>query len=344
MRARNIKVVLYGFLYANVAIVIGAVGFPSGVNAGLFTIVSDLFSGSNRQANKEIVLNYSKPELLRAPTNSDPNLLYGGGDITIVGGTSLMSEGMNGPSDNLKDHPTSDQISIYVVREGETLSQIAKLFGVSINTIRWNNDISGSVITPGQTLIILPVSGIKHTVKKGDTLQSIAKLYKGDLGEIKSFNNVTEKTILAIGDVVVVPDGEVLGGGSSAPSGSRIQVSTPTKSYDGYYTKPVNGRRTQGIHGYNAVDLGAPAGSPIFAAAPGVVIISRNSGWNGGYGRYIVIRHDNGTQTLYAHNSENIVYEGTSVVQGQVVGYVGSSGKSTGPHVHFEIRGAKNPF
>ncbi|PIQ67135.1 MAG: hypothetical protein COV95_00370, partial [Candidatus Zambryskibacteria bacterium CG11_big_fil_rev_8_21_14_0_20_40_24] len=116
------------------------------------------------------------------------------------------------------------------------------------------------------------------------------------------------------------------------------------KSYDGYYIKPVNGRRTQGIHGYNAVDLGAPAGSPIFAAAPGVVIISRNSGWNGGYGRYIVIRHDNGTQTLYAHNSENIVYEGTSVVQGQVVGYVGSSGKSTGPHVHFEIRGAKNPF
>ena len=102
--------------------------------------------------------------------------------------------------------------------------------------------------------------------------------------------------------------------------------------------------KTQGLHGYNGVDIGAPNGTPIIAAAGGSVVVSRNSGWNGGYGNYIVIKHENGTQTLYAHMSEIVVVSGQSIVQGQVVGSVGSTGKSTGSHLHFEVRGAKNPF
>ena len=122
-------------------------------------------------------------------------------------------------------------------------------------------------------------------------------------------------------------------------SGSNV----PT--YSGYYLRPISGgTRTQGIHGFNAVDLAASVGTPIMASASGKVIISKNSGWNGGYGNYIVIEHPNGTQTLYAHASKVIVFSGQSVVQGQVIGYVGSTGRSTGAHVHFEIRGAKNPF
>ncbi|MDO8482413.1 MAG: M23 family metallopeptidase, partial [bacterium] len=73
-------------------------------------------------------------------------------------------------------------------------------------------------------------------------------------------------------------------------------------------------------------------------------IVSKNYGWNGGYGEYVVISHSNGTQTLYSHMSENITYPGMRVSQGQVIGYVGSTGKSTGSHLHFEVRGAKNPF
>ena len=102
--------------------------------------------------------------------------------------------------------------------------------------------------------------------------------------------------------------------------------------------------RTQGIHGYNAVDLAAPFGTPIVAAASGRVIVSRSGGWNGGYGTYVVIDHPDGTQTLYAHMSRVAVWQGAQVVAGQVIGYVGSTGRSTGPHVHFEVRGAVNPF
>jgi murein DD-endopeptidase MepM/ murein hydrolase activator NlpD len=183
-----------------------------------------------------------------------------------------------------------------------------------------------------------------HTIEKGETMQSIAKKYKGNLEEIRDFNGLGETAILAIGDVVVIPDGTI-----AAPKQSTTNYSTPVRGtngpeYGGYYIRPVNGVLTQGLHGYNGVDLGAPKGTPIFAAASGDVIISRDYGWNGGYGNYIVIAHDNGTQTLYAHNSTNIVKAGWHVVKGQIIGYVGSTGKSTGPHLHFEVRGAKNPI
>ena len=113
-----------------------------------------------------------------------------------------------------------------------------------------------------------------------------------------------------------------------------------------YYVSPVSHYiQTQGIHGYNAVDLAAPVGTPIVAAADGEITVAREGGWNGGYGSYVVITHDNGSQTLYAHMSKVATYDGQQVVQGQVIGYVGGTGESTGPHLHFEIRnGIRNPF
>ncbi|MCR4330496.1 MAG: peptidoglycan DD-metalloendopeptidase family protein [Patescibacteria group bacterium] len=284
--------------------------------------------------------------LLQAASNFDPNPAKGGGDITIVGGTALLPDA--GPSGTLADiednSTTSDQISLYVVREGDSLSQIAKMFGVTTNTIIWANDIKrGSLVSEGQTLVILPISGIRHTVLKGDTLKGIVGKYKGDMDEVIGFNGLTEGEALAVGDVVVIPDGEI-----ETPKTSTTKTAvrgTNTPSYSGYYLRPVvGGTKTQGLHGYNGVDLAAPVGTPILASATGDVIISRSGGWNGGYGTYIVISHPNGTQTLYAHNSKNIVSEGAHVVQGQIIGYIGSTGKSTGSHLHFEVRGAKNPF
>jgi len=285
--------------------------------------------------------------LLEATRNSNPNPISGGSDITIVGGTALLADDgpTGGLAENKKDHTSSDKISIYVVRKGDTLGTIAKMFGVSSNTIRWSNDLKGSTISPGQTLVILPVSGVRHVVKKGETIASIAKTYRGDAAEVKQYNNITENTKLAIGDIVIVPDGEIISQTAGEPKGSsRTQVVQSVKEYSGYYLRPTAGKRSQGIHGYNGVDLASPAGTPMVASASGLVIVSRNSGWNGGYGKYIVIQHDNGTQTLYAHNQENAVTQGQTIERGHVIGYVGSTGKSTGSHVHFEVRGAKNPF
>ena len=305
-------------------------------------MLSNLFRSA--EADETVEHNSQNLPLLQAPVNSDPNSASGGSDITIVSNTALLSEsGMyGGLSENKKDHVNSDQISLYVVRNGDTIGQIAKMFGVSVNTIRWNNDIGSKGITPGQTLVILPVSGVRHVVKKGDTIRSIAKLYKADVGEIQSYNDITEETKLSIGDIVIVPDGEIAPAQSA--SSALVRFTPVTKSADGYFIRPTTGPRTQGLHGNNGIDIAPKTGTPIVAAAAGKVIVSRNSGWNGGYGNYVVIQHGNGTQTLYAHMQNTAVAQGSQVSQGQTIGFVGISGKATGPHLHFEIRGAKNPF
>ena len=313
------------------------------VHAGVFSFVSGLFSQDSSVKSSG---NSQTIALLQAPLNINPAPATGGADITIVENSALLadSDPAGGISENQKDHPVSDQISLYTVREGDTLSTIAKMFGVSINTIRWNNDIKGSGITPGQTLTILPVSGIRHTIKSGDTLRSIAKLYKADIVEIEQYNNITASTKLMKGDVVIVPDGEITPVSSSPRGSTQVRFIASTKDYSGYYVRPTTGPKTQGVHGNNGVDFAPSHGTPIVAAASGKVLISKGSGWNGGYGSYVVIQHSNGTQTLYAHMSKDVAEQGATVEQGQVIGYVGSTGKSTGSHLHFEVRGARNPF
>jgi LysM repeat protein len=316
---------------------------PLHAQAGVF---SWLFGTADAQT-EEIVSSSTNSQniaLLQAVISPDAEA-SAKGDISIVGGTALLPETQVGTDAKNADE---DQISIYVVHSGDTLPAIAKMFDVSVNTIRWANDLKGNTVAAGQTLIILPISGVQHTVKKGDTLQSIAKLYKGDLDEVMQYNNLSLEDKLALGDVVVVPDGEAVT--VVTPRKTTTSGGKSTQVYEGYYTAPVSRYiKSQKLHGHNGVDLvcqnrGACTGTPIMAAASGQVIIARSSGYNGGYGLYVVIKHSNGTQTLYAHMISVAVQVGDNVSQGQAIGKMGSTGKSTGPHLHFEIRGAKNPF
>jgi LysM repeat protein len=264
--------------------------------------------------------------------------------FTSTTGGALLSDA--GPTGTLVDveEATTDQISLYEVRPGDTLSEIAEMYGVSVNTIAWANDMTiRTALKVGQVLIILPVSGVRHTVIKGDTIQSIAKKYQGDAEEIAQFNDLTGAS-LAVGQIIIIPNGEVAPAPTRSSSGAVV-VRGSGPAYVGYYLRPVvGGRKTQGLHGYNGVDLAAPIGTPLLASAAGRVIISKAGGWYGGYGNYLVIEHSNKTQTLYAHLSKNLVSVGQTVDQGQVIGLMGSTGNSTGSHVHFEIRGARNPF
>jgi LysM repeat protein len=314
---------------------------PISASAGLVSVLNNMFFGSPVEENSLKNKNIQNMSLLVAVANP----LSDGQDLNVptVEKNALVSNvGPSGTSELVAHKPSSDQISIYVVREGDTISQIANMFDVSVNTIKWGNDLHSNTLKVGDTLVILPISGVKYTVVKGDTIASVAKKYKGDVDEIIAYNNLQKGDTLAPGSVIIVPDGEVLAPPSST---SKFTSSSGLKEYAGFYMRPiVGGKKTQGIHGYNGVDLASAIGTPILASADGEVIIARVGGWNGGYGNYIVIRHSNGTQTLYAHTNRNNVSAGDTVKQGDVIGAVGSTGKSTGPHVHFEIRGAKNPF
>lgn len=321
---------------------------PIAVHAGFLSIISDFFQPIVFSANQSSrSYNSQNMALLEASLSPDPTANLGGAEITILDGMALVPEG--GPAGahlTLAPVPSSNQFSVYVVREGDTLSQIADMFGVSANTIFWANDMtSKSHIEPGQTLLILPITGVRHTVAKGDTLQTIAKKYSADIDEILEYNELSTDAVLALGDTLLIPDGEFgISADDHKPGSTSVVRGSTGPTYSGYYIHPVPGSiRTQGLHGYNAVDFGAPAGTPIRATAGGTIVSSRD-GWNGGYGSYIVVKHANGTQSLYAHLSTRVVVGNQHVVQGEVIGYVGSSGRSTGPHLHFEIRGATNPF
>jgi len=313
---------------------------PFTAEAGVFSFISNMFSSASAEETDEHQPNSQNMALLQATISPNQTSSTTKDEVVIIGGTSLLAD-VQSPTDTKSID--EDQISIYVVHEGDTLPAIAKMFGVSVNTIRWGNDIKGNTISVGQTLVILPISGVQHVVKSGDTLKSIAKLHKGDIDEIMQYNNLTLGSKLAVGDIVIVPDGEVTSTPSSSAGGGKKSPSYPV--YEGYYMRPIiGGVKSQKIHGRNGVDLASSYGTNILASASGEVIIARGSGYNGGYGYYVVIKHANGTQTLYAHMSAVLVSAGTRVTQGQVIGRMGSTGKSTGTHVHFEIRGARNPF
>lgn len=289
--------------------------------------------------------------MLAASVNSNPNV---GAPIALAtsGGSALVSYG--GPAGTTADIVGSvspDRISVYVVRKGDTLGEIADMFGVSVNTVKWANNLNSATdVRVGDTLVILPVSGVERIVIKGDTLKSIARKYGADADEIATFNDLDPVAPLEIGSTLIIPGGEIAPAASSASKSSPRKISEPYLGGGGsvqigYYENPMPGALiTQGIHGWNGIDLGAARGTPIHAAADGIVIVARGSGWNGGYGNYAVITHDNGSQTLYGHMKSVIVSPGQSVSSGQIIGYEGSTGLSTGAHLHFEVRGAANPF
>lgn len=324
---------------------------PSITHAGVISFITGLFSGSNASAQTDSIIE-SDSQTMSLPepvTNIDPVVKVDGA-VVIDGGEALIPE--VGPSTSAPEEidNSNSLISIYTVRSGDTLAGIAEMFDVTVNTILWANDMTRSTaLKAGQSLVILPISGVMHTVVKGDTLNSIAKKYGGDIDEIAGFNDLKTNAILAVGDKIMIPDGDassvIRPAASSRAGTSKIIPGSSGPSYDGYYMKPfIVGHKTQGIHGHNGVDYGMPVGSPLYAAAAGTVIIAKNSGYNGGYGDYVVIQHSNGTQTVYGHMSNVTVSAGQTLVQGQLIGYSGNTGKSTGPHLHFEIRGAKNPF
>ncbi|MCX6735699.1 MAG: peptidoglycan DD-metalloendopeptidase family protein [Candidatus Parcubacteria bacterium] len=325
--------------------------------AGVFTDFTDFFGNILQPVNADqktvnsIHKNSQIGAALEAPLNHDLNQ-SSNEEIPVEVDGSAVSANLSVTPITVNDkntNNTNDQISVYVVHEGDTLSQIAKMFDVSPNTILWANDIPRkSSLKVGQKLVILPVSGIQYTVKKGDTINKIAKAFSADAGEIRDFNDIQDSS-LSIGDIIIIPNGMETPAPVTAPKTikkilTNIFSPEPNIETDGYFIRPAKGVKTQGIHGHNGVDFSARSGVSVVAAAEGKVLISLSSGYNGGYGSYIVINHPNGTQTLYGHLSANFVSAGDYVSQGQLIGNIGNTGKSTGPHLHFEIHGAKNPF
>ncbi len=248
------------------------------------------------------------------------------------------------------------EIITHEVQEGETLSSIAERYNLQVSTILWENDLKeNAAIKPGQEVRILPVDGVRHKVARGETIYSIAKKYKLSEDDAEQANSGAQAIVdypfnvflndesfaLATGQELIIPGGiKPSAAGSSTIAAISRYEQTPSAgavSPTGQYVWPASGRVTQGFYPYHrAVDIANRAGGPILAADAGTVV---TVGWNaGGYGNHIVIDHGNGSRTLYAHLSVMQVQLGQTVSRGSVIGQMGNTGRSTGTHLHFEIR------
>lgn len=241
-------------------------------------------------------------------------------------------------------HDARTETSIYEVQEGDVLSAIAEDFGLSTQTLIAANNLKNiNSLKPGMELKIPAIDGILYTVKSGDTVGSLAKKYQADSAKIISFNSLPATGDLKIGDEIIIPDGK-------APQQAKAVATKKVSNLgyltlpkiDGYFINPATCVITQLNHIRNGRDCANKAGTPIYAAAAGTVDLVQYS--NKGYGNMVRISHPNGTKTLYAHFSKIYVKQGQAVTQGQPIGEMGSTGHSSGSHLHFEVHNAQNPL
>lgn len=242
--------------------------------------------------------------------------------------------------------PQRSETIYYAVQNGDTVSTIARRFGLTVNTILWANNLSAfSLIRPGDSLAILPTSGIMYTVKSGDTASKIAAKYGIEADKILSFNNIGAG--LKAGQKLILPGARKITEQSAASRPSTQSglsvisnlIKTPAvKAGTGKMAWPTVGYRITQYFSWrhNGIDIGNKIGTPIYAADAGVVEISQG-GYNGGYGNTIVINHGNGVKTRYGHASKLFVKVGDVVDKGENIAAMGSTGRSTGSHLHFEV-------
>jgi len=251
--------------------------------------------------------------IVRLNELSDPNKL-------VVGQKLVIREG---------------EARVHIVQPGETLTSIARLYGLRVqDLIAFNELTNPNKLSVGQHIIVSPRVQRTHVVAPGDTLWAIARRYEVSVEAIQLANGIADPGRLRVGQNLVIP---AIGGGDdvvAVPAVSRVadQVVSLATPVQGRVTSRF-GPRWGRMH--NGMDFAAPTGTPVYAAASGTVTYAD---WAGTYGRLVIIDHGNGLETRYAHLSQILVKEGDQVQRGQRIALVGSTGNSTGPHLHFEVR------
>ena len=262
----------------------------------------------------------------------------------VAGATSEAESGVITstitPVTIISDKPRDKTVE-YEVKSGDTVEAIAQEYQVSENTILWENNLhSSSTLKEGQKLKVLPVSGVAHKVASGDTIYSVAKKYQANAQAIIDFpfNDIGDDFALSTDQILVVPDGAPPEKPKPAPTQYLARANIPVEALGtAGFNWPASGGIVQYFAWYHpGIDISNLGGGPILASDSGTVVVA---GWpdNYGYGNRVEIDHGNGYMTRYAHLSAIYVSPGQQVAKGDVIGAMGSTGRSSGVHLHFEV-------
>ncbi len=222
-----------------------------------------------------------------------------------------------------------DQIKEHQVKRGENLWFIAEIYNIDVDTIVGSNDITNkNRIKEGEILVILPVKGILYKINPGESIWTISRQFGLTMDSIIEANTISNPDLVKPGKLLLLPGAKPEFGLNENINSNFIRPVSSEARISSYY-----GMRWGRMH--EGIDFAVITGTPVKASQGGMVIYS---GWASGYGNTVVVEHRKGVRTLYAHNSSTTVYGGKWVEQGQVIAYSGNTGRSTGPHLHFEIQ------
>lgn len=306
---------------------------------------------TEKQVRPELLAKNTSPVedfALIAIPDIDVNYMDNGSDLLTdpnVPGTIVANIESHTPDEPAGPAVSRTETEEYTVQTGDSLSVIAARFGVNVGTILWaNNRSENQYIRPGDTLRIPPVSGVLVTVKSGDTLLALANKYDSNIDKIIETNRLNADEGLPTGLEIVLPDGHpptapppVPSYASPVPNYPKPPNANVSNVANASLIWPTSGHVITQYYGWShtGLDIDGDYDSPIYASHDGVVT---TAGWNsGGYGLQIMIKSDDGVMTRYAHSSKIFVGVGNRVKKGQVIAMVGTTGRSTGTHLHFEI-------
>lgn len=280
-----------------------------------------------------LIKNLEDIENLFSETNVNNEEIYEPGsmdlskDVIVTATAKIMK----------KPKPKKFELIKHIVKEGESLWAISKNYNININSIlNFNHNMQKNIIHSNMMLNIPNLDGFFHKVRRAENIYSIAKMYKVDLKDIIKYNDLKNPKLIKRGQNLFIP-------GKKLKSAIYAKKKKPTKMFTlpvlrGYISS-IFGNRYHPVYRrwifHEGLDIASSRGTKIYSSAGGKVTFV---GWIRGYGKVIVLRHTKGFSTRYAHLRRAVVRIGEWVDQGQLIGYMGRTGRVTGTHLHFEIR------
>ncbi|CRF33672.1 metalloendopeptidase [Brachyspira suanatina] len=320
------------------------------ISLSLFMILANFLIINMRHTSKGVVLPddkalaneaYSKildeisPEQVSYNTSSISEVPTVTSAVTLENATDIFYNSIASDNTLVGDGTIGMKYDEYIIEEGDNLTTISRKIGANLDTLVSVNKITNANrLRPGQKIVIPNRNGLLYTIKKDESIEEIAERYDVSLNRVLSFNKISDPNDIEVGDDIFLPGAKYTLDERIDKFGQMFSIPTTItriSSVFGYRVHPITGVRTK----HMGVDIPGRLNTPVYAARKGKVIFA---GYSGGYGNLVIVRHDKGYTTYYGHLNSITTKAGATVGVGVMIGRMGSTGRSTGSHLHFEVR------